>query len=88
MAKNKKKSLKEEIKAMESKKREEKEVKVVKDVEKKVSFESWFKKRKSQIPAVHKKEIIVADMKARGIGKEATMAEFDAALEKYGVKLK
>ncbi len=53
----------------------------------KVHFDGWWAARASQIPAVHKKEIIRADMKGRKIPMVATMAEFDEALKKYGVVL-
>ena len=52
-----------------------------------VDFDSWFHIRKSQIPAQHLKEILVADFKSRGLGKEATVEQFDKALGLYGIKL-
>ena len=85
MAKNKK-NLKDQIKAMETKKREDSTPEV--SVEKRVSFDSWFHQRKKQIAKCHMKEVIWADFTARGIKKEQTMGEFDKALELYGVKLK
>lgn len=75
--------LKAKIKEMENSKR--KAVPVVAD--KKVSFDSWHHLRSSKIPKQHLKEIIAADFKSRGLGKEATMEEFDKALKLYGVKL-
>ena len=86
MARKKKKSLKEEIKEMEQKKREESAPAV--KAEKEVSFDSWYHQRKSKIAKCHMKEIIWADMEARGMKKRAKMSEFDKALELYGVKLK
>jgi hypothetical protein len=53
-----------------------------------VSFDAWFAARKKAIPVQHYKEIILADMKARGTEMMNTIANFDAALAKYGVKLK
>lgn len=53
----------------------------------KVQFDAWWAARASQIPAIHKKEIIRADMKGRKVPMVATMAEFDEALKKYGVML-
>jgi hypothetical protein len=82
MAKN---SLKEQIKEMENKNREMSAPKVA--PEEKVSFDSWYHQRKDKIAKCHHKEIIMADFKARGLGKEATMGEFDKALALYGVKL-
>ena len=84
----KKKSKKEaklaaEIKAMEEAKRKATPVK--KDST--VSFNSWYHQRKHMIPKHHMKEIIWADMSARGMKEQATVEEFDKALELYGVKL-
>lgn len=59
----------------------------VKAEEPKMDFEGWHAMRKHLIPAVHKKEILKADFKARKVPALATMAEFDEALKKYGVKL-
>ena len=83
---DKKKDLKAQIKEMEAKKREESAPAIMPEVE--VSFDSWFHQRKPMIPKVHMKEVIMADFNARGIGANATMATYDAALELYGVKLK
>ena len=82
----KKKNLKAEIKEMEAKKREESAPKPVAD--KKMSFDSWYHQRKHLINKCHMKEVIWADFLARGMKKEQTMAEYDKALELYGVKLK
>lgn len=67
----------EEIKAEEPKAKEQP----------KLHFDGWWSLRKDAIPAIHKKEIIKADFKARKVADMATMAEFDEALKKYGVKL-
>lgn len=72
-----------EIKAMEAKKRKAAPVK--KDHV--VTFDSWYHQRKSAIPKQHLKEVIWADMCARGMKDKATMEEFDKALALYGVKL-
>lgn len=82
MAKN---SLKEQIKEMEAKNREVSAPKVSQEA--KVSFDSWYHQRKDKIAKCHLKEILMADFKARGLSKDATMVEFDKALEMYGVKL-
>ncbi len=55
--------------------------------EPKVDFDVWYALRKSKIPSNHHKEIIKADFKGRKVPAMATMAEFDEALKKYGVKL-
>lgn len=81
----KKKDLKAEIKKMEAKKREETEVKI--PAERVLSFDSWFHQRKDKIAKCHKKEVIWADFIARGLKESQTKAEFDRALELYGIKL-
>ena len=81
-----KKELKAQIKEMEAKKREE--VASAIESEATITFDSWFHLRKQMIAKCHTKEVILADFKARGLKAAATMAEFDKALELYGVKLK
>lgn len=76
--------LKAKIKEMEDKKREGQ---VVVPVSVLVSFDSWYHQRSGLIHAMHKKEIILADFKARGLELEAKMEDFDNALKLYGVKL-
>lgn len=56
-------------------------------VEKKINFDVWWNLRKDLIPRQHTKDIIMADFKGRGLTTEETMATFDAALLKYGIKL-
>lgn len=82
-ASKEKADLKAAIKEMENKKREAIPV----QKEKLVSFDSWYHQRSHQIPRQHRKEVIQADFKSRGLGKKATMEEFDKALKLYGVKL-
>jgi hypothetical protein len=53
-----------------------------------VEFEEWWSHRMNQIPTVHRKEILKADFRGRGLSEIETMSAFDAALEKYGIKLK
>ena len=79
------KSLKEQIKEMEQKNREATAPKAI--PEETISFDSWFHQRSDKLARCHKKEIIFADFKARGLGDNATIAEYDKALELYGVKL-
>lgn len=79
------KNLKEQIKEMEMKNRMETAPKAA-PLEK-VSFDAWFHQRKDKIARCHHKEIILADFKARGLGQEATVEEFDKAIELYGIKL-
>jgi hypothetical protein len=78
----------EEIKAMESQKRED-EKKLVPSIaaEEQVLFDAWWGQRSSRIPAAHRKEIIAADFRGRGLKDSETMASFDAALMQYGIKL-
>ena len=53
----------------------------------KVDFDAWFALREPNIPEMHKKEIIKADFKGRGLGQNETIEDFDKALTIYGVKL-
>ena len=53
----------------------------------KVDFDAWYAMRAKQIPRQHHKEIIKADFMARGLCHAESLADFDAALSKYGVKL-
>ena len=53
----------------------------------KLDFETWFAMRESKLPKQHRKEIILADFKARGLQQCESLADFDAALRKYGVNL-
>lgn len=78
-----KKGLEDQIKEMEKANREAS----AQVVQGPVSFDSWFHQRSKKIAKCHHKEIIIADFKARGISEEATMEEFDKALELYGIKL-
>jgi hypothetical protein len=67
---------------------ERKELKVSKAIkEEMISFEEWYSLRKTLIPAHHHQEILVADFKGQKVPMVNTMAKFDEALNKYGVKL-
>ena len=81
--KKSKADIKAEIKMMEDAKRVETPI----ATDKVVSFDSWYHQRSNKIPKQHLKEIIIADFKSRGLGKEATMAEYDKALKLYGIEL-
>lgn len=52
-----------------------------------VDFDGWWATRRSKIPEHHRKEIIRADFKGRGLSDSETMEDFDAALKLYGLKL-
>lgn len=52
-----------------------------------VDFEVWWAKAQKRIPQQHRKEIVLADFKARGLSMRETTETYNAALEKYGVKL-
>lgn len=68
-----------------SKKKETKIVNVA--PEPKVSFDVWLAMRKKRIPANHKREIILADFKSRGLSLKETVKTYDAALADYGIVL-
>jgi hypothetical protein len=82
--------LKAEVKEAEDKRRQENLKKAAprKVEELKLDFSSWYTLRCSMIPRKHYKEIIRADFEARGLSKKETCAVYDAALAKYGIKLK
>lgn len=87
-----KKDYKEEIKEMERKKREEAHkaaaAKPMSSADREVSFDEWYMMRSAAIPKIHRKEVLRADFKGRGLGAKAELSRYDEALEKYGVKLK
>jgi len=85
MAKKNQDDITSKIKEMENLKRDANPPKIEQDEV--VSFDLWYHQRKEKIPKRHMKEIIVADFKARGLGTEATMQQFDKALSLYGIKL-
>ena len=53
----------------------------------KIDFDTWFAMRQDKIARHHRREIIKADFNARGVKECESAKDFDAALEKYGVKL-
>lgn len=91
-AKKAEKDHKEEIKEMERKKRDAAHkaaaAKPVPPQGKEVSFDEWYMMRSAAIPKNHRKEMLRADFKGRGLGSRAELAQYDDALCKYGVKLK
>lgn len=53
----------------------------------KLDFDAWYAARAARIPKHHRKEILRADFTARGLGQCESLADFDSALNQYGVKL-
>lgn len=51
-------------------------------------FDVWWAMVQKKMPPQHRKEVILADFKARGLGMKQTLAEYNEALALYGVKLK
>ena len=81
--------LKEQIKLMESKKKAETMEKLSKaNVEAEMYFDSWWVMRSKSIGKAHLKEVVRADMKARGLTEKESLTKYDEALSLYGVKLK
>ena len=70
-----------------SKKSKEQPMPVVEQPVPTVEFNVWFAMREKRIPAQHLREIIWADFQGQGLSKRESVATFDAALAKYGVKL-
>lgn len=62
-------------------------VEVVVEPEPTVEFDVWFAMRERRIPPQHLREIIRADFQGQGLSKYATVAVYDQALAKYGIKL-
>lgn len=79
------KALKEQIKAMEVKKRAA--AAPEKKQPQKVSFDSWFHLRKGMIPRHHLKEIIWSYFKSKGLSDKESIAKYDEELRRYGVKI-
>lgn len=52
-----------------------------------IDFDGWWAARQTKIPRQHHKEVIKADFRGRGLTTKETMADFDAALVQYGIKL-
>jgi hypothetical protein len=53
----------------------------------KIEFDTWWALKEELIPSQHKKEIVWADFKARGLSKLESHKDYDKALEKYGVRI-
>jgi hypothetical protein len=54
----------------------------------KVDFDAWWAMNEKKIPVQHRKEIIQADFRARGLSTKETIQSYNEGLKKYGVKLK
>lgn len=54
----------------------------------KIAFDAWWAMNEKKIPVQHRKEIILADFGARGLGLKETAQSYNDALKRYGVKLK
>jgi len=64
-----------------------KDNKQVKEEAQMMEFETWYAQREKAIPAHHHKEILKADFGGQGLKGMATIADFDKALNRYGVTL-
>jgi hypothetical protein len=53
----------------------------------KMEFDAWWASRSKSIPSIHHKEIVKADIMARGLSEEETAEDYDIALAKYGIKI-
>lgn len=91
---SKRKSIKQQIKEMEAKKREEVQANLPPPKpspakqEKTISFDQWWMKVTKRVKlSTWLKEVILADFKARGLSKEETEERFNKALELFGYKL-
>jgi hypothetical protein len=53
-----------------------------------VSFDMWWAMVQKNMPEQHRKEVVLADFRARGLRAHEPMSAFNKALALYGVKLK
>ena len=53
-----------------------------------IAFDAWWAMNEKRIPVQHRKEIIKADFRARGLSMKETANTYNDALKVYGVKLK
>lgn len=72
---------------MSKSKKSEELLVAVEEQEPTVEFNVWFAMRERKIPSQHLREIIWADFRGQGVSGRETVADFDAALAKYGIKL-
>jgi hypothetical protein len=54
----------------------------------KVDFDAWWAMVEKKLPEQHRKEIIKADFRARGLTLKESIKAYNEGLEKYGLKLK
>ena len=54
----------------------------------KYDFDAWWATVEKKIPEHHRKEIIKADFRARGLSLKESMQSYNEGLNKYGLKLK
>lgn len=87
MEKKKNDPLMAEIKKMEKKAREEAIAANPPPPPEVIFFDEWWASRAKQIPAMHRKEVVLADFKARGLKNKEAPEKFDIALKQYGVDL-
>ena len=53
----------------------------------KIDFDAWWAMNEKKIPVQHRKEIVLADMRARGLGLRETVQSYNDALKRYGVRV-
>ena len=73
-----------QAKEVENKKEQEMRSDIPSSAEVLTTFNSWFAEAQKKIPKCHKKDIIWADFKARGIKEKETKKTFNNALKSYG----
>ena len=54
----------------------------------KIDFDAWWAMNEKKIPVQHRKEIVLADFRARGLSSKETIQSYNEGLKRYGVKLK
>ncbi len=73
------------IKKMEKEAREEAQAANPPPVAEKIFFEQWWAAKGKSIPAKHRKEVILADFKSRGLTNKESTEDYDLGLKKYGL---
>lgn len=54
----------------------------------KIAFDAWWAMNEKKIASHHYKEVILADMRSRGLSLKETAQSYDEGLRMYGLKIK
>ncbi len=56
-------------------------------VAERIFFDQWWANKSKRIPPIHRKEVIFADFKGRGLTNKETTEAYDLGLKKYGLDI-